>query len=114
MSKIDKKKLEKAISICDKQTATLEEIFEGCGIVCLVMVADKPRGGYRKGLLSCSYTPKGKELAICLWQKNKKKGKFKRVSHFGMNLGDMIILRGFIDLVININFRSKFGIVQNG
>ena len=100
---ISSDKLEKVISICDKNEATAEEILGGCGVVCKLLVSEsKPGSELRKGLLSCSRTRKG-ELALCLWQVNDKTGKFERVKHFGMTLPNMITLRGFIDVTARIN-----------
>lgn len=92
----EKKKLEKAIPICDKPVATIEEIMDGCGSVVKIVMGNKPKGeDVVAGLMSCSFSSRG--LAVCIWQQ-KEYGKFERVKQIAIEAIALASLRGVIDL----------------
>lgn len=89
----------KAVSICDKKIATLEEIFSGCANVCAITLGFT-KDESTKGLLSCSVTHSG-NLALCLWEEAEK-GRYKKVSHAIMPFAHTLTLRGALDLLIRL------------
>lgn len=89
----------KAISICDKKLASLEEIFSGCANVCKVTLGFT-KDESKKGMLSCSITHSG-DLALCLWEEAEK-GRYEKLSHAIMPFADTLTLRAVLDLLIGL------------
>lgn len=93
---MEKRKLEKAISICDKDKATLEEIANGCAGICRASFG--PRGKEKSdGYISCSLTKGSKLLALCLWEKTLPEGYFRKTAHIVTDKAGMMFLKATID-----------------
>jgi len=92
-----REKLERAISICDKNIATAEEIIEGCGGVARAVFGKKGEEAV-KGYVSCSLTSENL-LTLCLW-KRKPDGRYEKTEHLAVDKSGMLTLKGHIDLGI--------------
>ncbi len=82
--------VEKAVPVCGRSQATVEEILKQCGVVCQITF----QGKGNKGLMSCSHSSEGSYLNVCLW-KPKENGKFESISRFELSEVGLIILKGF-------------------
>lgn len=101
-----KQKIEKAISICYRESASLNEIFEGCTSICKITVRKTHEKETSKGLLSGSCSING--IALCIWQEQKgTENKFDRLCQSIISVDQVETLQGLIDLMMRRHFAEK-------
>jgi len=102
------RKLEKAISVCDRKRATLDQIIEECGAILHVLICDSPAKAStaKSGLLSCSVSKAGL-LVLCVWEKPPNGNDYERIKHIGLGLSEMSSLGGFLRMAMQLSLERR-------
>lgn len=94
---MERKKLERVITICKKKIASAKEILDGCSGVFEVYINET-----EKGIISVSISTDNKYLAMCIWRE-KENEQFEKLAHLTIPKRGLLSLEGYVREAITLN-----------
>ncbi len=90
--------IEKTFQVCNRKTASLNEIMETCANTLKVVICDRHTEAEQKGVLSLSGS---NSVSLCVWQQQEKNdSRYDIVCRFTIGPSQLAVLKGYFDFIM--------------
>lgn len=96
--------MEKALVICNKDSATLAEIINTCNVICRTVILEKidknlPTKSLAVGGILSMSTSNNNYLICCVWKKREDSELCDRMFRFEIHMPDLEVMHALIELI---------------